>query len=155
MIRFGLTSEQMSAGRLRLNEWLIKDHKIPRTQEDRGVSRTRSSAKLSHVEHHWFPEYQERVYDAAKSDCYALGCMLLELVSAEHPYPVINQTNVVSLIWRFRLYPKRCVKQLHHRNIAGYNLAASLMHPDPSVRPTPVHVLQNAWINEQVSRGNP
>ena len=160
MIRLGLRSEQFCQGKLVPNSKLVHNYKMPKTAADEEEERKGNirglNSRIGRLEHRWYREYQELAYDAAKADCYALGCLMLELASGEHPYPLVvkqDPVDVVSLVWRFRLYPKRCRKSLSDSHQAGFDVAAYLLHPDPAKRWTPLQVLQDKWINTQFSKG--
>ena len=112
--------------------------------------------KLDHV---WFPAYQDggRI-DAAKADVFALGCMMLELISGEHPFAemkmmegkgLIHQHQYAyTLIPRFRLQPKRCYTQIPKEVGAVFKAACEMLHPNPDERVSAAAASLHPWIFE-------
>ena len=132
------------------------------TQADQAMSRsTFKNAKRETplIEHIWFPAYQDggRI-DAAKADVFGLGCMMLELISGEHPFPEIHMLAnkgfaqdfmlAYPLIPRFRLQPKRCFKQIPNDVGAVFTAACEMLNPDPDKRVSAAAASLHPWIIE-------
>ena len=106
--------------------------------------------------HTWFPAYQGGWIDAAKADVFALGCMMLELISSENPFPKVQLLDSLSwpkemrlaipLIPRFRLLPKRCVKHIRNNRVVVFTAACEMLHPDPEKRVTAADAASRPWI---------
>ena len=109
------------------------------------------------IPHSWFPFYQNGgKIDAAKADVFALGCVMMELISSENPFPEIKMLEnsnrhpddklAYPLIPRFRLMPKRCYTQMVNSKLSGYTGACAMLHPDPEKRITAAAAASHYWI---------
>ena len=109
------------------------------------------------IPHSWFPFYQNGgKIDAAKADVFALGCVMMELISSENPFPEVKMLEnsnrhpddkvAYPLIPRFRLMPKRCYTQMVNSKLSGYSGACAMLHPNPEKRITAAAAASHYWI---------
>ena len=140
------------------NQVLLRDGRISKADQvilDTSYrNHTRTPATIPHT---WFPFYQNGgKIDAAKADVFALGCVMMELISGENPFPEVKMLEnsnrhpddkvAYPLIPRFRLMPKRCYTQMKQSKLSGYSGACAMLHPNPEERITAAAAASHYWI---------